>query len=347
MNTGRATSDSSLFGGRAIILTATVLLAFAAHARAQIGDVTSVHDPRIIAFNGSFYLFSTGVGIPIRRSSNLISWQRIGSVFHDPPAWANKEFPATRYFWAPDIAYFGQTFHLYYAVSRFGKNNSRIGLMTNSTLDPQDPNYKWIDQGKVAETHPGDEWNAIDPSVAFDAKGNPWLLMGSFWSGIKMRHLDMHTGLISTDDPKIYPLARRPAPDAIEAGYMIHHGNYYYLFVSFDYCCRGIRSTYKTMVGRSTEITGPFADITGRSMLEGGGSLLLANHGNVIGPGHASVLHNDAHDWLVHHFYDANNHARPTLQIQPLTWNTDGWPVVGPPIASPTPTTQPTTKNTN
>ncbi len=335
----------SFWGGRGGLLFATLLVGVASHASAQIGDVTGIHDPRIIAFNGSFYLFSTGTGIPIHRSKDLISWQRIGVVFHDPPAWANKEFPGSRYFWAPDISYFGGTYHLYFAVSRFGKNNSRIGLMTNSTLDPQEANYKWMDQGKVAETHPGDDWNAIDPSVVIDEKSNPWLVMGSFWSGIKMRRLNVRTGLTSADDPTVYSRARRPPPDALEAGYMIHHGEFYYLFVSFDYCCRGVRSTYKTMVGRSKGITGPFADISGRAMLDGGGSLVIASHGNVIGPGHASVLHAAGQDWLVHHFYDANNSARATIQIHPLSWNDDGWPVVGAAIA--TPATQPTTRRSN
>ncbi|HEY1921424.1 MAG TPA: family 43 glycosylhydrolase, partial [Tepidisphaeraceae bacterium] len=109
---------------RVSLLAISVLLFVNSEVRAQIGDVQSVHDPRIIAFDGSFYLFSTGIGIPIRRSKDLISWQRIGNVFHDPPAWANKEFPGVRYFWAPEIAYFGQKYHLYFAVSRFGKNHS-------------------------------------------------------------------------------------------------------------------------------------------------------------------------------------------------------------------------------
>jgi arabinan endo-1,5-alpha-L-arabinosidase len=99
------------------------------------------------------------------------------------------------------------------------------------------------------------------------------------------------------------------------------------------------------MVGRSREITGPFADMSGRAMLDGGGSLVLANHDNVIGPGHASVLHADGQDWLVHHFYDANHFARATLQINPISWKDDGWPAVGAAIA--TPTTRPTTRSSN
>jgi arabinan endo-1,5-alpha-L-arabinosidase len=318
----------------ALVLLGLSLPLLGPKASGQVGDVQSVHDPRIIESDGFFYLFSTGNGISLRRSKDLITWQRTGMVFADPPAWAAKEYPRTRYFWAPDVSFFSGVYHLYFAVSRFGKNESRIGLATNTTLDPHDPNYKWLDRGEVFKTHQGDTWNAIDPAVAFDGDNNPWLVMGSFWDGIKIHRLDPDTGLASTKDTTLYSIARRPPPDALEAGYIIRHDDYFYLVVSFDYCCRGVHSTYKTMVGRSKSITGPFSDKDGKSMVEGGGSLLLASHDNVIGPGHSSVLHALDRDWLVHHFYDANSAGRSTLQINPISWDADDWPVIGNPVAA-------------
>jgi arabinan endo-1,5-alpha-L-arabinosidase len=320
-----------------------LLFAFSSTAHAQIGDVRPVHDPRIIQAGDYFYCFCTGFGIPIRQSKDLITWQRVGSVFKDAPPWIAKEYPNTKYFWAPDISYFAGAYHLYYAVSRFGKNDSRIGLATNTTLDPKDPNYRWIDCGKVAETHPGDNWNAIDPAIAFDSDKNPWLVMGSFWDGIKLRRIDPATGLTSQTDTTLYSLARRPKPGAIEAPYIIHTPDYFYLFVSFDYCCRGIHSTYKIAVGRAKQITGPYLDESDKPMLDGGGTILLASHDNVIGPGHCGVFSALGNIWFVHHFYDAFNYGRPTLQIQPLSWNANGWPVIGNPIATtkPSPSTKP------
>ncbi|RIE17051.1 hypothetical protein SMC1_03610 [Candidatus Cryosericum septentrionale] len=54
--------------------------------------------------------------------------------------------------------------------------------------------------------------------------------------------------------------------------YIIYRNGYYYLFVPFDFCCRGIHSTYKIMVGRSWNITGQYVDKNGIDMIEGGGS---------------------------------------------------------------------------
>jgi arabinan endo-1,5-alpha-L-arabinosidase len=31
----------------------------------------------------------------------------------------------------------------------------------------------------------------------------------------------------------------------VEAPFLIKHGDWWYLFVSYDYCCRGVKSDYK------------------------------------------------------------------------------------------------------
>lgn len=133
-------------------------------------------------------------------------------------------------------------------------------------------------------------------------------------------------------DAQVYSLARRPSPDAIEAPFLLHRGRYYYLFVSFDLCCRGVNSTYNIRVGRAEQVTGPYVDREGKAMMEGGGSILLATQGSVIGPGHCAVLHNERGDFLVHHFYDGEDNGMPTLQVRPLAWTSDGWPEAGAPL---------------
>jgi arabinan endo-1,5-alpha-L-arabinosidase len=308
----------------------------ATSACGQVGDVQNVHDPVIIKAGDSFYVFCTGPGIPVRQSSDLYTWHNLGPAFKEPPKWAADEFRGARAPWAPDISFFNGTYHLYYAISQFGRNRSVIGLATSKSLDPNSPDFGWTDRGLVIETHQGDNWNAIDPNLVLDENGDPWLVAGSFWTGIKMRRLDRVTGLPSDSDTKLYSLAsRQQSPRAIEGPFMIRHAGFYYLFVSFDQCCRGVNSTYKTLVGRSKSITGPFEDRDRRSMMEGGATLVLQSQGRVRGPGHCAVLSLDGQDWLVHHFYDGENRGRQTLQIRPIVWDDDGWPLAGEPIARP------------
>jgi arabinan endo-1,5-alpha-L-arabinosidase len=121
-------------------------------------------------------------------------------------------------------------------------------------------------------------------------------------------------------------IAARPNNSgAIEAPVVTKHGNYFYLWAAFDSCCKGVDSTYRTMVGRSTSITGPYVDKAGVSMINGGGTQLLASHGDIPGPGHPAVFTDSDADVLVYHYYNAQGDAR--LGINLIRYK-NGWPTV-------------------
>jgi len=308
------------------------------------GDLR-VHDPAIIRQDQTFYIFSTGQGrrgdgvIPIRCSQDLYNWSLCGYVFDRLPSWAPAEIPAARSAWAPDISFFNGRYHLYYSVSTFGRNDSAIGLATNATLDVNNPDYHWQDHGLVARSRPGrDDWNAIDGHIVIEDANNVWLCWGSFWSGVKMRRIDPQTGKLSQADTILHSLAARPRKDplhpqpgdnAVEAPFIIRHRDRWYLFVSFDLCCRGVNSTYNIVVGRSYRVTGPYIDKAGASMLDGGGTVVLeATTANWRGPGHPALLRERSGDYLVFHAYHGVT-GRSELKIATVEWP-DDWPRVAP-----------------
>ncbi len=299
------------------------------------GDVMGVHDPVIIREGDWYYVFATGGSI--RRSKDLREWALCGRVFSNPPDWFTREIPGHRGgYWAPDISRYRGTYRLYYAVSTFGSNDSAIGLATNEALDPASPKNRWVDRGMVFRSRKQDDFNAIDPNLAVNEKGNHWLVFGSFWGGIKMRRIDPETGMLSSEDPTLYSLASRPrgrrpdAPEAppqvpaIEAPFVVRQGDYYYLFVSFDFCCRGVKSTYNIVAGRASKITGPYTDRRGRPMMDGGGTRLIQGTTLWRGPGHEGLLMEPGLDLIVFHAYNGTS-GRPALQISTLVWE-DGWP---------------------
>jgi arabinan endo-1,5-alpha-L-arabinosidase len=332
-----------LFPALLLLLLAPALFSQGPKALTLSGDYPVTHDPSIAKEGNTYYVFATTSRpnegqFPIRCSNDLLAWKLCGHVFDNIPAWIHEASPKTRELWAPDISYFQGKYHLYYAYSLFGTNTSGIALATNETLDPSSPKYHWNDEGLVLKSMHGDDFNAIDPNIVLDKKNQPWLSFGSFWTGIKMRRIDPITGKPSTADTKIYSLATRAVPNlpeppkpglpadwqAIEAPFIVHHKDYYYLFVSFDLCCRGTKSNYRTMIGRSRQVTGPYVDEDGKPMLKGGGTQLLAPNSRWIGPGGESVLLRPEGDVIVFHAYDGVT-GKPALQISTLTWE-NGWP---------------------
>jgi arabinan endo-1,5-alpha-L-arabinosidase len=326
-----------------LLALAPVFFAQTPQALTLSGDYPLTHDPSIGREGNTYYVFATGFApgggqFAIRCSSNLTDWKRCGQVFDEIPAWIRAASPRTRELWAPDISYFQGKYHLYYAYSAFGVNTSGIALATNDTLDASDPKYHWKDEGLVLKSTEADNFNAIDPNIVLDKKGQPWLSFGSFWSGIKMRRIGAATGKVAQADSTLYSLASRVRPEnatpakpglppdweAIEAPFIVRHAGFYYLFVSFDLCCRGTRSSYRTMVGRSHRVTGPYVDADGKPMLRGGGTELLTANGRWLGPGGESVLQRPEGDIIVFHAYDAAT-GKPALQISTLTWE-HGWP---------------------
>lgn len=287
--------------------------------RAISGD-TGVHDPSMIrAANGVYYVYGTHNGLGALASRDLVHFSAAGSAFPDGVPWATAYSGDPRELWAPDVSFHNGRYWLYYAASSFGSNNSAIGLATSATGEPG----QWTDHGVVYKSTSADDFNAIDPGLTVDKHGRWWLSLGSFWGGIKLIQLDPRTGEPANSTQ--YSLAQRPAPDAIEGSYIVRHGAYYYLFASYDFCCRGVDSTYNIKVGRSRDITGPYVDRNGVSLLNDGGTQILATHGSIIGPGGQTIF---GHDLLVYHYYDGNDNGVPKLGLNRLRWIA-GWPVVG------------------
>lgn len=288
----------------------------------------------------TYYLFSTDAGgaisghLPIRCSADKLNWQLCGAVFNQIPAWVQAAVPGISGLWAPDISFFDGLYHLYYAGSLFATNTSVIGLATNSTLDPSDPAYQWVDQGEVLSSSSADDFNSIDPTILIDSDGSIWLTYGSYWTGIKQRQIDPTTGKLVAANSTIYSLATRPGVqfNPIEGSSLVHKENYYYLFVSFDDCCNPdpFKDTYRIMFGRGASPHGPFSDMKGTDMMQGGGTQLLAGNGATWNaPGGETVyLEPQNGDLITFHALHLPDGAAYVF-VNSLTW-TNGWPQIQP-----------------
>ncbi len=244
-------------------VTAGVLAAFAASASAQgrgrpapVGPVTDVpiHDPVMAREGGRYYVFGTGRGIDAWTSDDLESWRRLDPVFASTPVWVKGMLPDFRdAMWAPDIIEHEGTWYLYYAVSAFAQ---QLG-----------------DRG-------GDESHARSVRTRIRV-GRPRHRRAV---GSRPRHVERDRPPVTPPTPTsttrrstrgASSMSNRASGNgAIEAPVIFRRDGWYYLFVSWDRCCRGVESTYKVVVGRSRDIRGPYLDREGELMAHGGGSLV-------------------------------------------------------------------------
>jgi arabinan endo-1,5-alpha-L-arabinosidase len=288
------------------------------------GDL-GTHDPTAIEENGTFYLYQTGPRLPGKTSGDLARWNGAPSALGSQnPAWIAQQVSGATDLWAPDLSRFSNRFHLYYSASTFGSNYSCIGHATRDTMQ----SGSWSDLGPVLCSNHGtnDNFNAIDPNVVLDEGGTPWLSFGSFWSGIKLIRLNQDG---SRADDTIQSIASRGG-GAVEAPIIVRRCGFYYLFVSFDRCCAGENSTYNIRVGRSENVSGPYADRSGTPMMNGGGTMVLSGSGEWAAVGHNAVIFVGDRAYNVYHAYpNSGSYAR--LRVADLVWDADGWPISGGP----------------
>jgi len=296
------------------------------------------HDPEIVKQDSVYYLFSTGGGVS--SSTDLINWKREKSVFDKAPEWMSADiipgFRGGTGFWAPDVQLINGTYYIYYSYSAGAKVTSAIGVATNKTLHPSDPDFKWVDHGMVVQSVANrDMFNAIDANLIMDGNQGS-LVFGSFWGGIKM--VKLAPDLLSVAKPEVwFTLARQsrafplddtdPGDGTIEGAFVYKYGDYFYLFASLDYCCRGLNSDYNVVVGRSKTVTGPYLDKEGKKMSNGGGTLLVKGNDRWAAVGHSAQYPMDGKSIIVMHGYDKLANGASKLIIREMIWK-NGWPSI-------------------
>lgn len=280
------------------------------------GDL-QVHDPNILRYDGSYYLFKGGHHLSFFKAENISGpWTQVGTVFDGDTVIhvGNRSRP-----WAPTTIEKDGTFYCFYTVSTHGSRKSAIGVATTTTLDGS----PWTDHGALIRSGKGpdsDVWpfnitNTIDASFITDqATGQSYLNFGSFWHDIWQ--VPLSDDLLSIQKPE--------SPDAVqltfipdqsvrpqEGSWMSYRDGWYYVWFSHGKCCRFNKGfpqrgmEYSIRVGRSRNVRGPFVDKDDQLLVEGGGTVIYgSNHGLVYAPGGIGVLSGNGSeaDILYYHY---------------------------------------------
>jgi arabinan endo-1,5-alpha-L-arabinosidase len=157
--------------------------------------------------------------------------------------------------------------------------------------------------------------------------------------GIQLIKLDASTGFQAGDDKTVYNIARRTssASEGAEEGpSLIEHKGQYFLFTAWDKCCMQDnlieQTTYKTAYGRADNVTGPYKDRAGYTMLNGGGTILLERYGRYVGPGGGEAFQDLNRVRFVHHYYDNGGDKFNHIHIRDVVFTDDNWVEMGQPF---------------
>ncbi|KAI1474414.1 glycoside hydrolase family 43 protein [Daldinia sp. EC12] len=295
------------------------------------GTCVNTHDPSIIRrSDGTYFRFSTGGKIAVHTAPDITGpWTYKGAAL---PAGSSIDLGGNQDLWAPEVALVGNTYYLYYSVSKFGVQDSAIGVATSSSLDVG----TWKDLGSTGiRSSSGKPYNAIDPNL-INADGTYYITFGSFWKDIHQVAMKNPPKAVASGSSAVQ-VAFDPVKTDEEGAFVFKHGSYYYLFFSKGKCCGYDTSRpaageeYKILVCRSTSATGGYKDKSGKACTNGGGTVVLESHGNVYGPGGQGVYDDPVHGPILYYHYVNTKIGFADGQKQ-FGWNTinfsSGWPVV-------------------
>ena len=275
-------------------------------------------DPSIIRGNdGYYYLFSTAEHV--YRSNNLVKWTYLRQVFDGGKRPTFVE--GVDVYWAPCVTKQDGRYVMYYALSKWGGGaTASIGV---ATADKPEGPYTIVGDGKLFTSAEVGVENSIDPNY-IEYNGRKYIVWGS-WNGIWLIELTSDGLAVKNIKNK-----QQIAGTRFEAPYIYRRGRYFYLFCSIGACCEGERSTYETVVGRSTSLFGPYVTKTGKKMMDNDYELFLTSNTPCIAPGHNSRIleDEDGKTWMTYHGYMRSDPDRGrVVWLDEVKWKAN-WPYI-------------------
>ena len=295
-------------------------------------------DPWVYTYGGFYYYMNTtGKNLVLRKTKDITDLKDAQKkVIWEPPA----SGPYSQAIWAPEIHRWGEKWYVYFAASGGTPESRRNYVLENANADPMEGT--WTFKGEI--TDPSNHW-AIDPDI-FEVKGVHYIV----WSGWEGDH---------NGTQNIY-IARMSNPWTIDSARTListptydwekHYGNGKAILVNEG--PEGlVHGDDVFVVFSASGCWTPFYEL-GAVRASAGADLLKAKSwkkidhplfqqdpkAGVYGTGHNGFFKSldGKQDWIIYHANDEASQGcggSRSPRIQPFTWNADGTPNFGAPIA--------------
>ncbi len=269
-------------------------------------------DPGICRAGDDYYLvnstFEYFPGVPIYHSRDLVHWRCIGHCLTRQSQLDLSRIKSSAGIYAPTIAYHKGTFYMACTVVDGGGN------FYVTAKDPAGPWSEpvWLDKPD------------FDPSLFFDEDGAVYYQrhVGREDGFVGQARLDLKTGKLQGELKEIWRGTGGAWP---EGPHIYGINSKYYLLIAEG----GTSYDHRVTIARSDSPTGPFVSNPGNP--------ILTHRGNpahsIQALGHADMVETPDGWWAVvlgirpqgGHFH----HLGRETFLAPVTWNKEGWPVMG------------------
>ncbi|MCU1407670.1 MAG: Xylosidase/arabinosidase [Glaciihabitans sp.] len=206
-------------------------------------------DPSVVAANGAYYIVTSTFeylpGLPVYRSTDFLSWERVGNVGTRAAQLAVGDVPTGLGVWAPTIRFRNGLFYVIVTIP------AGRGCVVFTTSDPAG---QWSD-GVVFP-----DLNGIDPDLAWDDDGTAYVTFSGLilsgddtgkHLGIQQVRVDLDTGELLEEPRSLWSGSGSMFP---EAPHLYHRGEYWYLVIAEGGTERG----HGVSIARGDSPEGPF-----------------------------------------------------------------------------------------
>ncbi len=295
------------------------------------------------ADDGYYYMNTTGKDLVLRRTHDItqLATAETKTVWTPPLSG-----PYSKQIWAPEINQFDGHWFIYFAADDGNNSNHRIYVLENTARNPMEGT--WTFHGKVSDAT--DRW-AIDPTV-FENRGQKYMVW-SGWDGdangeqrIYIAHLKNPWTIDSARTMVSYPKypwehvgdtpndLALPHIEVNEGPEVLQHGNDVFVIYSGSGCWTDF---YELGMVRAPSDSN-FLDPTVWHKYDHP-VFRQDRAAKVFAPGHNGFFQSPdgKQDWIIYHANSASNAGCGTTRsprMQRFTWNSDGTPNFGQPLAT-------------
>ncbi|WP_035700995.1 glycoside hydrolase 43 family protein, partial [Glycomyces tenuis] len=272
-------------------------------------------DPDAVRVGDDFYLVASSFhrvpGLPVLRSRDLVNWTIIGHALPRlEPEGAFREPRRGCGVWAPAIRHHAGRFWIFYP-------DPDRGVSVVTAADPAGP---WSSP-RLLKSGRG----LIDPCPLWDEDGSAYLVhawaksRAGFNNRLTCHRMNSDATALLDDGRDIVDGGALPGYRTLEGPKCYRRDGWYWIFAPAG----GVRDGWQS-VFRSRDVFGPYEE---RIVLEQGDT-------DVNGPHQGAwVTAAGGRDWFLH-FQDRDAFGR-VVHLQPMRWDSDGWPVIGEPPGRP------------